>query len=80
MSNYKWINKVMAEPTPCDGCIHNTQCADKKMACFAFTLYVNSGDDNWSLPRKPSRILYLLTMANNVNLNRQINIKLKELA
>lgn len=67
------------DPMPCDGCIHSDECKDKKMACLAFSLFVIKGKDNWSLPRKPTRMIYLRTMADDVNLPREINKKLEQL-
>lgn len=70
-----YLNDAM----PCDGCIHNAKCKAKKLACLAFSLFVSKGMDNWSLPRKPTRMIYLRTMMDDVNLPREINKKLEQL-
>ena len=44
---------------PCDGCIKERPCADRELACPAFTAYVEG--EEWShLERKPSRRQYAL--------------------
>ena len=79
MANYRWINEIMLEQMPCDGCLHNSRCKANKMACLAFSLYVIGGKDNWSLPRKPTRMLYLRTMTDDISLTREINKKLESM-
>lgn len=80
MENYRKFSKILNEAMPCDGCIHNEQCTSKKQACFAFTHYVLTGKDNWTLPRAPSKMTYALTMNDDNSLKIQVNQKLKELA
>ena len=82
MANYKWINKVMAEPIPCDGCIHKPKCKEKRLACNAFALYVYNGGVNWDIPRLPTRRTYSQTMRigqGETTIVRKIKKQLKEM-
>lgn len=54
--------KFLTESTPCDGCIHEAKCKAGKLACHAFAYYVDSGVDNWTLPRAPTESIYNRTM------------------
>lgn len=48
----------MANPAPCDGCIHNTKCGFELKACRSFQGYVNSGGISYNLPRVPNRKIF----------------------
>jgi hypothetical protein len=52
----------LKEPMPCDGCTHNAKCANKRLACSAFALYVHTGRNNWEIPRLPTKMTYLRIM------------------
>ena len=65
---------VMNEDTPCDGCIHAQKCGQKRLACFAFALYVNNGTVDWTIPRSPTRNTYARIMwREDVSLTREVN-------
>lgn len=73
--------KFTSELTPCDGCVHQAKCKADKLACLAFALYVDTGKDNWTLPRAPSHNIYVRTMGTfDVSLRHEFNRLLKELA
>ena len=74
---------ILSEDTPCEGCIHMQKCGEKRHACDAFAVYVNSGEVNWEIPRLPTRRTYVRTMRlgnGDSSLMRGINKKLKEIA
>jgi hypothetical protein len=77
MYNYR---KLLDEPMPCDGCVHSQRCASKKLACFAFAQYVYKGEDNWNLPRLPTRRTYERIMFTlDQSLQYEVNQQLKTL-
>lgn len=53
---------ILSENMPCTGCTHAQKCGDKKLACFAFALYVKDGSVNWTIPRLPSKRIYKQVM------------------
>ena len=72
--------KYLDEPMPCDGCVHNARCKANKLACFAFAQYVYKGEDNWNLPRLPTKRTYALIMfTEDRSLRLEVNDKLKTL-
>lgn len=50
------------EATPCDGCMHADRCGKERLACFAFTWFVHSGEVDWVMPRQPNRKTFTRTM------------------
>jgi hypothetical protein len=48
----------MAQPAPCDGCVHNTRCGFELKACRAFQGYVNTGTRSPNLARIPNRQIF----------------------
>ena len=76
MENYR---KFLSEPMPCDGCVHSQRCATERLACFAFAQYVYKGEDNWTLPRLPTRRTYQRIMfVSDGSLRYEVNEKVKE--
>jgi len=68
------IQKVMAEDLPCDGCMHASRCGTEKLACYAFAMYVLTGDAHPATPRKATRRTYARVMwFEDKNLVREIN-------
>ena len=65
---------ILNEDTPCTGCIHAQKCGDKRLACFAFALYVHNGVVDWTIPRSPTRNTYARIMwREDVSLIREVN-------
>jgi len=76
--NFK-MRKFLNEPMPCDGCVHATKCATDKLACYAFALFVHTGDAPESTPRKPTRRTYARVMwFEDASLIREINKTMHE--
>ena len=73
------IQKVMNEQLPCDGCMHASQCGADKLACYAFAMYVYSGDAHPATPRKPTRRTYARVMwFEDATLVREINRNMRD--
>lgn len=69
----------LSDTIPCNGCIHNDKCKVNKLACFAFARYVYTGEDNWTLPRLPSKKTYARIMfTHDSSLQSEIFKTLKE--
>lgn len=67
---------IINEDTPCDGCIHVQKCGSKRLACYAFAMYVNNGTVDWEVKRAPTKDLYKRAMRlgdNDGSLMREIN-------
>jgi hypothetical protein len=76
----KFYLDVANEETPCDGCIHAQTCGKKRLACYAFGLYVATGQVDWQMPRSPSRRTYARAVwFEDASLTREINNIRKEL-
>jgi len=74
------IYDVLNEDLPCDGCYHEQTCADNKLACHAFGLYVVNGRAHKSAPRKPTRRTYARIMwFDDSGVTREANNYLKKL-
>lgn len=75
----KFYLDILNEDMPCTGCVHAQKCGDKKLACFAFAMYVNNGSVDWTIPRLPSRRTYNRVMfQENSGLTREVNNYAKE--
>jgi hypothetical protein len=73
------IQKVMNEQLPCDGCMHASRCGADKLACYAFAMYVYSGDAHPATPRKPTRRTYARVMwFEDATLVREINRNMRD--
>jgi hypothetical protein len=58
---YDIVRAALAEPSPCDGCRHASECSQLAWACDAFVLFANGGSaQRWVVaPRQPSRALFV---------------------
>jgi hypothetical protein len=77
----EFYTDIINEQTPCDGCVHKQACKEKRLACYAFALYVNDGRVDWSVPRKPTRRIYSRAMrigSGESTLIREINKLMRE--
>ena len=75
----KFYLDILNEDMPCTGCIHAQKCGEKKLACFAFALYVNNGTVNWNIPRLPSKRIYKRIMFfESSGFTREVNDYAKE--
>ena len=73
------IQKVMKEDLPCDGCMHASRCGTEKLACYAFAMYVLTGDAHPATPRKATRRTYARVMwYEDKNLVREINRDMRD--
>lgn len=77
----KFYLDIVNEETPCDGCVHAQKCGDDRLACYAFGLYVTTGQVDWTMPRSPSRRTYARAILfDDPKLTREINDLRKEMA
>jgi len=73
------IKEVMAEDLPCDGCMHASRCGADKLACYAFAMYVYTGDAHPATPRKATRRTYARVMwYEDKTLLREINRNMRD--
>jgi hypothetical protein len=78
-SDTQFYSDILAEETPCDGCVHASACGKERKACYAFALYVNNGSVDWSVPRAPTRRIYSRVMwFDDPSLIRQINKEMRK--